>query len=44
MFFDLSSELVSSFPMPPAEPHETMQDFKQVYTVLQENGLNKDLG
>lgn len=44
MFFDVSSELVSSFPMPPAEPHETMQDFKQVYTVLQENGLNKALG
>lgn len=43
MFFDVSSELVSSFPMPPAELHETIQDFKRVYTVLQENGLNKAL-
>lgn len=44
MFFDVSSELVSSFAMPPAELHETMQDFKRVYTLLQENGLNKALG
>ena len=43
MFFDISSELVSSFPMQPAELHEIVQDFKRMYTVLQENGQNKAL-